>query len=253
MLFNNNLISYKKKVLFFPKWQEIGLEQVKDVINIKEKRLLSLEEIQTLTGQNTANTIFEYNALINAIPRSWLEWIQKISETDSDQTRFCEASMYNTKPKDIKKILENKGRNTSLSPHACDFWRRKLGIDLTEQEWLSARYASKEVRLRELQWKINHNIYPTNILLHKMNVTDSNKCHYCKDEIDYIEHFFFDCTVARTVWTHVENKLVTLVGIIFKLDVIDVLFGVKDKKTKSKGKKPCQSYNPYRENVYKHS
>ena len=62
-----------------------------------------------------------------------------------------------------------------------------------------------------------------------MNVTD-NKCHYCKDEIDYTEHFFSDCTVARTMWTHVENKLVTLVGIIFKLDVIDVLFGVKDKK-----------------------
>ena len=71
MLFNNNLLSYKTKVLFFPKWQAIGLEQVKDVININEKRLLSLEEVQALTGQNTANTIFEYNALlINAFPRS---------------------------------------------------------------------------------------------------------------------------------------------------------------------------------------
>ena len=63
-----------------------------------------------------------------------------------------------------------------------------------------------------------------------MNVTDINKCHYCKDDIDYTEHVFVDCTVARILWTHVENKLFTLVGIILKLGVIDVLFGVKDKK-----------------------
>ena len=57
MLFNNNLITYKKKVLFFPKWQKRGLEQVKDVINFRGKRMLSLEEIQTSTGQNIANNL----------------------------------------------------------------------------------------------------------------------------------------------------------------------------------------------------
>ena len=71
--------------------------------------------------------------------------------------------------------------------------------------------------------------YPTNILLHKMKVTDSNKCLYYKDEVDFIEHFFPDCTVARTLWSLVENKLVTIVGRCFKLALSDVLFDVKDK------------------------
>ena len=190
---------------------------------------------------------------MNAIPRPWLEWVQRLTgQTASDQTRSCEASRYNSKPKDIKKTLENSDRDTSFSPHACDFWRRKLGVDLTKQEWLSARYSSNEVRLRELQWKINYNIYPTNILLHKMKVADSNKCLYCKDEVDFIKHSFFDCTVARTLWSHVEKKLVTIVGTCFKLALSDV-FSVNKQKTKCKRKEPGQSNYPFRENVYKHS
>ena len=48
--------------------------------------------------------------------------------------------------------------------------------------------------------------------------------------MDFFEHVFFDCTVARTLWSHVENKLVTIVSRCFKLALSDVLFGFKDKK-----------------------
>ena len=37
-------------------------------------------------------------------------------------------------------------------------------------------------------------------------------------------------TVARPLWSHVEKKVVTIVGMRFKLAFSDVLFGVKDKK-----------------------
>ena len=58
------------------------------------------------------------------------EWVQRVTgQPASDQTRSCEASRYNAKPKDIKQILENSDRDTSFSSHACDFWRRKLGVD----------------------------------------------------------------------------------------------------------------------------
>ena len=59
--------------------------------------------------------------------------------------------------------------------------------------------ATKEVRLTELQWKLLHNIYPTNILLSKMRVRENNKCTYCPWEIDYIEHFFNDCAFVKKI------------------------------------------------------
>ena len=71
---------------------------------------------------------------------------------------------------------------------------------LLEQEvWIRNRrthVVTKETRLRVLQWKILHNIYPTNILLYKMKVRDDRMCSYCNDAVDCIEHFFFDCNDA---------------------------------------------------------
>ena len=37
------------------------------------------------------------------------------------------------------------------------------------------------IRLGVVQWKIVHNIYPSNILLSKMKVKENDKCSYCTD------------------------------------------------------------------------
>jgi hypothetical protein len=116
----------------------------------------------------------------------------------------------------------------AVRPHVFDFWRRKLQIEFTERHWLSAREATREVRLRELQWKINHNIYPTNILLHKMKVTEDNKCSLCRNEIDFIEHFFFHCTPVNAFWKQVEHYLLGVVGEQIKLELLDILFGYRN-------------------------
>ena len=36
-----------------------------------------------------------------------------------------------------------------------------------------------DYRLRVEEWKILHNIYPTNILFSKLKVKENNKCSYC--------------------------------------------------------------------------
>ena len=90
-----------------------------------------------------------------------------------------------------------------------------------------AHEVTKESRLRELHWKILHNIYPTNILLSKIGVTETNKCSYCTNEIDFIEHFFFKCNKIRKLWKHIENVTQAKFGYFIKLDEIDVLLGIR--------------------------
>ena len=55
--------------------------------------------------------------------------------------------------------------------------------------WLLSYKCTQETRLRVLQWKILHNIYPTYMLLSKMKVKENSKCSYCTDTVDVIEHF----------------------------------------------------------------
>ena len=202
LLFNNDLIKYKNKTIFFPNWQKKGIEKIKDIIHPTENRLLTLTEISNIV-HNQANTIFECNALINSIPLPWIQWIHR-GERDTELLTL-DVSKFNTKPKYIKKIL-NVVREEVL-PCSFFFWRRTMNFSLNKSVWLRAFEITKETRLRVLNWKILHNIYPTNILLNKMKIKETNRCSYCPDQIDYMEHFFCSCPAVHDFWIHIEKNV----------------------------------------------
>ena len=77
---------------------------------------------------------------------------------------FGNKSIHRMTVKDFREII-NKN---FLTPCSVGFWKRKLNIDITSLHWHLAAYSNKETRLRVLQWKILHNIYPTKILLFKI-------------------------------------------------------------------------------------
>ena len=78
-----------------------------------------------------------------------------------------------------------------------------------------------------LQWKILHNIYPTNILLSKIKVKENNKCSCCSDTVDVIEHFFVECPVVRHFQNFIEGITLRECGINVKLHLTDIMFGVQ--------------------------
>ena len=129
---------------------------------------------------------------------------------------------------DVKTLRKELIKQNPDVPCCKGFWKQKFNIDINEHYWLVASYATKEVRLRLLQWKILHNIYPTNILLHKMKVSESNKCSYCIHEVDYIEHFFYLCPEVGSLWKRVEQWVLMWTGIHIKLNITYVLFGVQE-------------------------
>ena len=110
-------------------------------------------------------------------------------------------------------------------PCANGFWSRKFGLEIDEHIWSIPSLVTKETRLRVLQWKILHNIYPTNILLY--NVRDDQMCSYCNDVVDYIEHFFFDCPTIKKFCNYIEQYILITFDVRTHLTVVDVLFGIK--------------------------
>ena len=126
--------------------------------------------------------------------------------------------------RDLKQHLVNR-----KAPEPCTkgFWNRKFSIDLDKDFWSVAFRAIKETRLRVLHWKILHNIYPTNILLCKMKVKENNKCTYCNEFVDYIEHFFFECPVVRDFWQYIEQHILINFNVQVHLIAFDILFGIK--------------------------
>ena len=60
-------------------------------------------------------------------------------------------------------------------------------------------------KLREFQYKIIHNYLPVNHNLFKWKVSDSNRCSYCFNESETIEHLFYSCHIAVTFYCVIKE------------------------------------------------
>ena len=177
-----------------------------------EGYLRSVNDIIIIVA-NSAARQFQYNAVFNSIPAEWRvrSGVNQIVEP----TLFWDKNLLLLSTKDIRRQLT--GLNYS-QPCSVGFWSRKFSYDLDSRTWMISYSCTKETRLLVLHWKLLHNIYPTNIMLKKMNVRNSEMCSFGCGEKDYIEHFFFSCRVAKKLWCHVEN---VLHGVLERIVCID--------------------------------
>ena len=60
-----------------------------------------------------------------------------------------------------------------------------------------------ENKLRSFQFKLIHNILPTNQRLWKMNVKSSPKCEQCDAPCETISHIFYKCPAVKGFWEKV--------------------------------------------------
>ena len=79
--------------------------------------------------------------------------------------------------------------------------------------------------LRNMYFKILHNIYPTNLLLHRMKIKASPNCDYCGD-IDHIIHMFFSCPSLKSFWESTTSLVQRILNDKISLGPIDIILGI---------------------------
>ena len=241
-LFLNEEFKYHNVSLHFPQWIQQNLLYIHDLF--QNNYFLDYKELVRVV-KNNPGFIFEYNALFNSIPNSWKvklnnidqELVQKAKTLMSYKTKF-ENYILNLNNKEIRKLILTK---KSITRYNEKFWKRKLNVDISKH-YMCANNATKESRLRLLHFKIMHNIYPTNILLCKMNVRPNNLCNNCQVP-DFIEHFFVECQLIRDFWRHVINYIKSSVNVTFNLSTRDILLGVEKSEHRYLSKKELNYIN----------
>ena len=58
----------------------------------------------------------------------------------------------------------------------------------------------------------------------KIGKRNSSKCQKCNEE-DYLEHFFFNCKLVRSVWCEIESIILEQIGRKVEISLTDSLFG----------------------------
>ena len=225
-LWNNKRIKFQDKPLYYKEWASKGINKVKDILT--GNNVLTYNDIGYKIG-NFPALILQYNVVSNTVASLIRNNPGFIHENDDNDINFND-----------KRVTTSQGFKTILNeavfqaPCSEKFWFTRYRITLDTTYWLIAHNATKESRLRELHWKLLHNIYPTNILLSKLQITNNNKCKFCPNEIDFIEHFFFLCPMISKIWKKVEETVLYKYGIKIKINESEALLGIPEKERLSK-------------------
>ena len=62
-----------------------------------------------------------------------------------------------------------------------------------------------------------------------MGLTEHDKCLFCKDNIETIDHIYLDCKNVKQLWYETENWIKTIHDCHFKLADVMKIFGTQDK------------------------
>ena len=84
---------------------------------------------------------------------------------------------------------------------------------------------TNDVRLRWFQYKIVHRIFPTNVLLQKIKVIDNNRCSFCSDNEESLQHLFFNCNYVQTLWLYLNDLFQKHSIKVSFLDPVIILLG----------------------------
>jgi hypothetical protein len=221
-LWNNNNIMYQKEVLFFQHWANKGITYVNDLL--KDNIILSFDTIRSMLGPSPS-LYLEYVVVYSAISKYLRRNPNYVHLTTEEHNHLLFNTNSYTTAKEIRCYNVEAKYST---PCAVQFWKNKFNFEISDICWNIAVNVTTESRLRELHWKILHNIYPTNILLKKMGLANSDLCPYCFNQLDFVEHFFFECSRIKPLWKHVENHILAQTSRRVLLDVKSILLGTVD-------------------------
>ena len=213
-IFNNSLIKFKNETLYFPICIDNGIIHVSDVLI--SNRIMTLNEFRNKYKLGS-HSLIPYNAIFNALTKILNSHL--INEGNDDSFYFKHVAVDNLNRKEIVRNIY------TTTPTLCSrIWERKLGVTINKQHWLLL-HRLKETRLKVLSWKILHNIYPTNILLSKMKIANSENCGNCQTR-DSMEHFFFYCTLIKPLWLEIQTDIQLRFGIPIKFTDKMVITGI---------------------------
>ena len=172
ILWNNRNILIDKKPVFYRRWFSHNIVYIRDLFN-RHGNLCSYSEFQTLYNLQVPFTTFY--GLVDAIPSLWKKTITLQNHTNAEEisvTNLSTGAIYSTILTDT---FEPPTSQSKILRH--DFTEKTL-----DKVFLLPFKITKEVKLVMFQYKIIHNILPTQFSLHGDGIAESNVCPLCKNE-----------------------------------------------------------------------
>lgn len=216
----NNMLTYRANTLFFKRLIQHNLLYVSDFVH--DNQVITYDSLTAKAGPSP-DLLLQHNVIFNTLNAK----LQEFQANDVRGVLLKDNPIISCSKTYIKKVIEGKREDlTQITKHCEAFWNRKFSETFCWKTlWQRPLELELDPRCKELQWKILHNIYPTNIMLQKMGISDSPNCETC-NVIDYIEHFFVSCSKIKCLWLEIDRIVHARFGRHIALTEKDILMGI---------------------------
>ena len=146
-------------------------------------------------------------------------------------------SIANEKPLFLRLLYSvHKGAKTYYSqllsnndkPNCCSKWSEKLNCEMNWKQVFYKIQKIREIKLKWFQMRIVHRVLSTNIVLKEIKERTDEKCTFCGQERESLEHLFWRCNVVNNFWMLLQQRFRNKCYIADRLKFTEnlVLFGV---------------------------
>ena len=206
LIWFNSCIKIDKNIIFYKAWYEKGVKYVKDLV--LDNRFLTHSELEQKYNLNV--NFVSFNGIIHSIPKSWKEFIfhetctVPCTDKKIDAIIKCKKVCKMVYPYLVSKHLEKPRK-------AMYYWSRTLHVDMNDGVF-AAHFAymyklTSSTKLQYFQYRLLHNILPTNKTLYNMKIIDNPQCNFCNSEEETMEHLFMYCSRIICFWDNLNKWL----------------------------------------------
>ena len=218
-LWYNSNLKINGKPIYYKQWHLKGINYVKDLFG-DNLNFLTFEEFSK--KYNHHQNFLEYYSLVETIRALDIPVTARSCDEDTmtnkltknvntSKTFYCEF---------LKLVNQNTRRNCFSK------WENMIENDIDWEETFTNIFKyTNDVKLRNFQFKLIHDIFPDNRILHKIGKIDSDKCDFCKTNRDSVQHYLWFCNKVQEYWSSVELLLQEATGLEISLNLQTILFG----------------------------
>ena len=205
-IWKNSNIKIDNSPVFYRRWYEKHVIFIKDLLNIDGK-IMSFDEF--LNKYRIQCNFLQFQGIKTAIT-NYMQQSNIDLSIDPLPLTHCVI------PFNIKIILKHRKGSQDMYrlltyktvlPKSQTKWNGVFqNIDLNWKNiYTVPKVCCKNTKLYWFQYRILHRILATNDLLNKMNIKQNNLCTFCNEEIEKLEHLFWQCNTVNTFWENIEQ------------------------------------------------
>ena len=223
-IWNSSLIKIENSPVYYKRWYDKGICFIGDLVNSNGTFYTFdtfIQKFQVVTN------FLEYYGIIDSIKSFW-KGISKYNKLNIACPLNCYLNSQLANDALCSKAIYNRLLSFSSHEHKSYIkWCQTISI--SKEDWsffCSVPFqCSSDTKLRWFQYRLLHRIIPTNRYLHLLKITTFDKCDFCHEYIETIDHLFYFCTHAAKIWNKLQMLLNKAGMQIVIMDISTVLFG----------------------------